>query len=135
MTVNTTDPNSLPALTSGIDLIEIDRIGATLDRFGPRFLNRVYTEREQQYCRGRIERLAGRFAVKEAVSKALGIGIRRIRWRDIEVLPNREGKPIVTLSGRAQEEAARRGIHGLEVSITHSRALAAATAVAFEDGL
>src|SRR5581483_11478409 len=108
-----------PRLVSGIDLIEIDRIGRTLERFGTRFLDRVYTPNEQRYCRGRVERLAGRFAVKEAVSKALGIGIRRIRWRDVEVLPNWEGKPLVTLSGRAAAEADRRGITGIEVSITH----------------
>ena len=120
-----------PQLSSGIDLIEINRIAATLDRFGDRFLNRVFTTNEQRYCRGRVERLAGRFAVKEAVSKALGIGIRRIRWRDIEVLPNLEGKPMVTLSGRALVEAGRRGVVGIDVSITHSRELAAATAVAW----
>jgi len=119
-------------LTSGIDLIEIERIAATVDRFGERFLNRVYTERELLYCRGRVERLAGRFAVKEAVSKALGIGIRRIRWRDVEVLPNWEGKPIVSLHGKARSEAERRHISGMEVSITHSRGMAAAMAVAFE---
>lgn len=124
--------SSLPGLTSGIDLIEIDRIARTLDRFGDRFLNRVYTERERQYCQGRVERLAGRFAVKEAVSKALGIGIRRIRWRDVEVLPNVEGKPLVHLHGRAAAEAERRGAVNLSVSITHSRGLAAAICVAFE---
>ncbi|HEV3310335.1 MAG TPA: holo-ACP synthase [Chloroflexota bacterium] len=116
-------------MATGVDLIEIERIEATLGRFGQRFLDRVYTPREQSYCRGRPERLAGRFAVKEAVSKVLGIGIRRIRWRDIEVLPNHEGKPEVFLHGSAESEADRRGIDQISVSITHSRSLAAAIAV------
>ena len=116
-------------LQTGIDLIEIERIAATIERFGQRFLNRIYTEREQLYCRGRSERLAGRFAVKEAVSKVLGIGIRRIRWRDIEVLPNHEGKPEVFLHGRAREVAEARRISGISVSITHSKTMAAAVAV------
>jgi holo-[acyl-carrier protein] synthase len=120
------------SLTTGIDLIEIDRIQATIDRFGRRFLDRIFTEREQRYCRGRVERLAGRFAVKEAVSKVLGIGIRRIRWRDIEVLPNREGKPEVYLHSKAETEAAKRGISEISVSITHSRMFAAAIAVGIQ---
>lgn len=116
-------------LESGIDLIEIDRVRATVERFGERFLGRVYTPRELAYCCGRVERLAGRFAVKESVSKVLGIGIRRIRWKDIEVLPNREGKPIVYLHGKAQQEAVRRSIQEISVSITHSKTVAAAIAV------
>ena len=123
---------STPGLVSGIDLIEIERVERTLNRFGDRFLNRVFTDLEQRYCRRRPERLAGRFAVKEAVSKALGIGIRSIRWRDIEVLPNREGKPIARLWGKAAAVAEQRRIGAVEVSITHSRAMAAATAVAFQ---
>lgn len=120
-------------LESGVDLIEIDRVGATINRFGERFLNRVYTESELAYCRGRVERLAGRFAVKESVSKVLGIGIRRIRWKDIEVLPNREGKPIVQLYGKALREAQLRNIGEISVSITHSKTLAAAIAVGVHD--
>lgn len=119
-------------LSTGIDLIEIPRIAATIDRYGQRFLDRVYTEREQLYCRGRAERLAGRFAVKEAVSKVLGVGIRRIRWRDIEVLPNREGKPEVVLHGKADAIAKMRSISGISVSITHSRDIAAAMAVGWQ---
>jgi len=117
---------------TGIDLIELERIEATVRRFEQRFLDRVYTEREQAYCRGRIERLAGRFAAKEAVSKVLGIGIRRIRWRDIEILPNREGKPEVYLFGRAKLGAESRSITHISVSITHSRGMAAAVAVGWE---
>jgi holo-[acyl-carrier protein] synthase len=106
---------------SGIDLIEIDRIAEAVTRWGDRFLQRVYTEREIAYCRGKPRRLAGRFAAKEAVSKALGVGIRTLRWRDIEVLPDSLGKPHVFVHGRAAEIAARRKITAFEVSITHSR--------------
>jgi holo-[acyl-carrier protein] synthase len=118
-------------LSSGIDLIEIERIAVTVRRFGQRFLDRIYTQRELAYCRGRTERLAGRFAAKEAVSKALGVGIRRLRWRDIEVLPNRAGKPEVYLYGKAAAAARFKGINGISVSITHSRTLAAAVAIGF----
>src|SRR5579885_3693290 len=102
----------------GVDIIEIDRVRQSVERFGPRFLDRVYTEAEQAYCRGRAPQLAGRFAAKEAVSKALGTGIRRIHWRNIEILPNRAGAPIVTLHGRAKQRAETLGLTGLEVSIS-----------------
>lgn len=115
--------------TTGIDLVEIDRVAGVLNKFGGRFLDRVYTQREQRYCGGRAERLAGRFAAKEAVSKALGIGIRRLSWRDIEVLPDEEGKPHVFLYGKASIGARVRGIKDIDVSITHSRVLASAVAV------
>ncbi|MXY36214.1 MAG: holo-[acyl-carrier-protein] synthase, partial [Dehalococcoidia bacterium] len=77
----------------GIDIIEIARVRAVLDRHGERFLRRVYTEDEVRHCRGRVPELAARFAAKEAVMKALGTGIRGVGWRDIEILPNRRGKP------------------------------------------
>ena len=99
-------------------------------RFGQRFLDRVYTEAEQAYCRGRAPQLAGRFAAKEAVSKALGTGIRRIHWRNIEVLPNRAGAPKVTLHGRARQRYEAMGLAGMEVSISHSRDNAVAIAIA-----
>src|SRR5579884_2231390 len=118
-------------LTTGVDVIEIERIGHTLERFGDRFLHRVYTQGEIEYCRGRVQSLAGRFAAKEAVSKALGIGMRRIRWRDIEILPDRRGKPNVYLHGRAATVASMQGITGVDVSITHSRSDAVAMVVAW----
>jgi holo-[acyl-carrier protein] synthase len=116
-------------LTSGIDVIEIERIAHAVDRWGDRFLHRIYTEREIAYCRGRAQRLAGRFASKEAASKALGVGVRHIRWRDIEVLPDRRGKPHVYLHGRAAEIASHLGLDGFEVSITHSRTDAVAVVI------
>jgi holo-[acyl-carrier protein] synthase len=120
-------------LTTGIDVIEIERIAAARDRWGQRFLNRVYTDREQAYCRDKAQRLAGRFAAKEAVSKALGVGIRHLRWRDIEILPNPRGKPEVHLHGRAADVARRMNLDHFEVSITHSRTDAIVVVVAWSE--
>src|SRR5947209_17146474 len=111
----------ITSLSTGIDVIEIARIARTYERFGERFLKRVYTPAEVTYCRGKVRRLAGRFAAKEAVSKALGIGIRRISWRDIEILPDSLGKPHVHLHGRAAEVARVQRFAGFDVSITHSQ--------------
>jgi holo-[acyl-carrier protein] synthase len=118
-------------VTTGVDVIEIERIGDAVTRWGERFLNRVYTQGEIDYCRGRTQSLAGRFAAKEAVSKALGIGIRKIHWRDIEILPDPRGKPQVFLHGRAASVASMQGISGMDVSITHSRSDAVAMVVAW----
>jgi holo-[acyl-carrier protein] synthase len=118
-------------LTTGVDVIEIERIADAVDRWGDRFLHRVYSEGEIAYCRGRAQSLAGRFAAKEAVSKALGIGMRKIRWRDIEILPDPRGKPVVQLHGRAASAAGRQGITAMDVSITHSRRDAVAMVVAW----
>jgi holo-[acyl-carrier protein] synthase len=118
-------------LTTGIDLIEIDRIEAAVSRWGDRFLHRIYTDGEIAYCRGRVQSLAGRFAAKEAVSKALGIGIRSIHWKDIEILPDRRGKPHVTLHGKAATVAETQGLRGFDISITHSRSDAGAFVVAW----
>ena len=117
------------SLSTGIDVIEIERIAQARNRWGDRFLHRIYTERELAYCRDRPQRLAGRFASKEATSKVLGIGVRHIRWRDIEVLPDRRGKPHVFLHGRAAEIASHMGFSGFDVSITHSRTDAVAVVV------
>ncbi len=119
---------------SGVDAAEIPRIAAALDRWGQRFLDRVYTPAEQRYCRGRAERLAGRFAAKEAVSKALGTGIRTLRWRDIEVLPDRRGRPTVYLYGKAAARARGMGATWLSVSITHTDTLAIAFVIARING-
>lgn len=117
--------------TSGIDVIEIERIAHALDRWGDRFLHRIYTEREVAYCVGKPRRFAGRFAAKEATSKALGIGIRYIHWRDIEILPDPRGKPQIHLHARASEVARLQGLTGFEVSITHSRTDAVAMVIAW----
>ena len=117
-------------VVTGVDVIEIARIASARDRWGNRFLKRVYTEKELAYCGDKAQRLAGRFAAKEAVSKALGVGIRVLRWTDIEVLPDRRGKPCVTLYGRAAAAAGKAGLFDFDVSITHSRSDAVAFVVA-----
>ena len=91
---------------SGVDLIEIERFQRVLDRHGDRFLRRCFTDREVDYCRGRVHELAVRFAGKEATMKALGTGVRGISWREIEILANARGKPVVVLHGRALARAA-----------------------------
>ncbi len=124
------DPMREGAIAVGIDVIEIARIQRTFDDFGERFLNRVYTERERERYRGRVNELAARFAAKEATSKALGTGIVGIRWREMEVLPNRWGKPVLILHGRAAERARHLGLTDFSVSLTHSRTDAMAFVVA-----
>ena len=114
----------------GVDLIEIDRIAAALERFGSRFLERVYTEGEVAYCRGRAPQLAARFAAKEAVMKALGTGTRGVSWRDVEVTRKRTGEPQIALHGRADARARALGVDRLALSLSHSRAYAVASVVA-----
>ena len=113
----------------GVDVIEIERVEAALARFGERFLRRVYTAEEAAFCRGRVHELAARFAAKEAVMKALGTGARGVAWREIEVLPNHRGKPLVYLYGRARARAEGIGLAGLDVSMSHSREYAVAFVV------
>lgn len=113
----------------GIDIIEIDRVADVIQRHGDRFLNRVYTPDEIAHCRGRISELAARFAAKEAVMKALGTGIRGVGWKDIEILPNRRGKPLVFLYGRGAKRAEHIELRGLEISLTHSKEYAIASVV------
>lgn len=114
----------------GVDLIDIDRIVAVLDRFPDRFRSRVLTEPEQRYCGRKVERIAGRWAAKEAISKVLGLGVRGVGWREIEILPNRAGAPQVILHARAARRAASMGLDEVTVSISHERRMAVAVAVA-----
>jgi holo-[acyl-carrier protein] synthase len=114
----------------GIDLIDIDRIAQALARHPQRFRRRILTEREDRYCGERVERIAGRWAAKEAVSKVLGLGVRGVGWREIEVLPNYAGQPQVLLHGRAAARAARLGTGEVTVSISHERRMAVAVAIA-----
>jgi holo-[acyl-carrier protein] synthase len=124
------DPDRCGSVAVGIDAIEIERIQRALDQFGERFLRRVFTERERERYRGRVSELAVRFAAKEATSKALGTGIRGIRWREMEVLSNGRGKPILVLHGQAAERAARLGLESFDISLTHTRSDALAFVVA-----
>lgn len=113
-----------------MDLIDIDRIVAVLERFPDRFRTRVLTEHEQRYCGRKVERIAGRWAAKEAISKVLGLGVRGVGWREIEILPNRAGAPQVTLHARAANRAEAMGLDEVTVSISHERRMAVAVAVA-----
>jgi holo-[acyl-carrier protein] synthase len=118
---------------TGIDLIEIERIQHSIDRFGERFLNRVYTEGEQAYCLGKrlaAESFAARFAAKEAAAKALGTGISHgVSWLEIEVVREPSGRPTLRFHGRAAERAARMSVARAAVSLTHTKELAMASVV------
>jgi holo-[acyl-carrier protein] synthase len=113
----------------GTDIIEIARIRRTIKRWGERFLNRVYTPAELDLYDRRPHSLAAFFAGKEAVMKVLGTGAREIAWREIEVLHYPNGKPYVKLHDRAQIEAAKLGIKEIDISLSHSREYATATAI------
>src|SRR5215218_4228746 len=112
----------------GIDIIKIERIAAALKRFGDRFPNRVLTESEQRYVRNRPQNFAGRWAAKEAVSKVLGLGVRGVGWRDIEIARLPTGQPSVRLHGRAAQRAEQLGMGRIAVSITHEAEYAVAIA-------
>ena len=115
-------------------MIDIKRIERALRRWGPRFEHRIFTSSELDYCRGRLPELAARFAGKEAVSKALGTGLRGIAWRDIEILPDRRGKPEVHLRGRARDRAEALGLKSFAISLSHTADLAVAFVVASPAG-
>jgi len=112
----------------GLDIIRVDRIRGALERFGDRFVDRVLTPAEARYVRGRPETFAGRWAAKEAVSKVLGLGVRGIGWRDIEIERLPTGQPAVRLHGRAAVRADQLGLERVAVSITHEREYALAVA-------
>jgi holo-[acyl-carrier protein] synthase len=118
---------------SGIDLVEIDRIQHSMDRFGQRFLDRVYTDAEQAYCqrkRKSAESFAARFAAKEAGAKALGTGISRgVNWLEIEVARAPGGRPTLVFHGRAAQIAARLNVTRAALSITHTGTLSMASVV------
>jgi holo-[acyl-carrier protein] synthase len=120
-------------LGTGVDLAEVDRIRASIQRYGERFTGRVFTEREAAYAErkaNKYERYAARFAAKEAGMKALGTGWSGgIRWRDLEVTNLPSGRPTLTLHGAAHEVAARLGVRAVHLSLTHTSALALASVV------
>lgn len=123
------------ALSVGVDLIELDRIEGAVRRYGLRFLQRVYTSREIARYRERLPELAARFAAKEAVSKALGVGLRHISphgigWQEVEVLSDPLGKPLLHLSGRARQLAEEQDLSEWAISLSHDRDHAVAFVVA-----
>jgi len=113
----------------GIDLIEIKRIESAVKQWDKRFLNRVYTEAELKICQGRIASLAAHFAGKEAIMKVLGTGVKGIGWREIEILPNTEGKPLVQLYGKARERAKKLNLSEFSISLSDTKQYAIATAI------
>jgi phosphopantetheine--protein transferase-like protein len=121
---------AVPAGTTelGIDIINVARIRAALERFGARFSARVLTPAEQRYVRDRPETLAGRWAAKEAVSKVLGLGVRGIGWREIEIERLPTGQPAVRLHGRAERRAEQLQMERIAVSISHESDYAVAIA-------
>jgi holo-[acyl-carrier protein] synthase len=114
----------------GTDIIEVDRIRQAIDRHGQHFLNRLFTENEQAYCLKFPDvatHFAGRFAAKEAIAKAFGLGFgNSLSWKDMEILPNSLGRPIVHLSPRIKKEFLHFHLH---ISISHTQTYAIAFAV------
>ena len=122
-------------LGMGSDLIEIGRIAESIERYGERFLQRVFTAGEIAFCERKLkhaaESFAARFAAKEAAAKALGTGISRgITWREIEVRREPGERPMLFLSGRASERAEAMGVRRMHLTLTHSRDLAMAVVLA-----
>jgi holo-[acyl-carrier protein] synthase len=117
-------------LRTGVDLIEIGRIREVARRHGRRYLDRIYTPAELAQSQQRPEYLAGRFAAKEAVAKALGTGIGEVGWKEIEVLGDEEHAPVLTLTGAARRKAEDLGLSTWSLSISHGTDQALAFAVA-----
>ena len=118
---------------TGIDVIEVPRVAASIERFGRRFLNRVFTESEIRYCdskANRTERYAARFAAKEAGMKALGTGWSHgVRWRDVEVRRQPGGRPTLAFHGKAAEIASQMNVTNIALSLTHTAAEALAQVI------
>ena len=117
----------------GIDLVEISRVERLIEKWGDRFLQKVFTDRERSYCeknRCAASSFAARFAAKEALLKMLGTGLRQgIKWHDVEVYNNQLGKPEVTLKGRAHKIAAQKQIETIHISLSHEKKYAVAQVI------
>ncbi len=117
----------------GYDMVEVSRIETVMSRWGKRFENRVFTARELEYCKSKkncCQRLACRFAAKEAVLKALGIGWQfGLAWTDIEITNNELGKPNITLKGKAKEVSISLGVREIFVSMTNTKDYGAAQVI------
>jgi holo-[acyl-carrier protein] synthase len=119
----------------GVDIIEVGRVRKVFEKHGERFLRRIFTEREVQQCRGKATRLAGRFAAKEAISKALGTGLHGVAWREMEIVQLRSGRPTVTLYGNAKRRAELLGLSAFDVSIADLKEFSIAVALAVQASL
>ncbi len=113
-------------ITVGVDIIEIYRIKQAVSNWQHSFLSRIYTEVELKHCHNLASSLAARFAAKEAVMKALGTGARGLSWRDIEVISNNNGTPLVQLYGKALDKAREIGITEFSISLSHNKQYAIA---------
>jgi len=123
-------------LGTGVDICEVRRIGASIVRFGDRFLERVFTKEEIRYCKSKknsVERFAARFAAKEAAMKALGTGATRgVTWTSIEVGHAAGGRPILRFQGTTAQIAQQHGVRRISLSLTHTETQAMAMVI-FED--
>jgi holo-[acyl-carrier protein] synthase len=117
-------------LATGVDLVEIQRLEAAIQRHGDRFLQRIFTNQELQEVKGSLPSLAARFAAKEAVAKALGTGIGAVNWREIEVLRGAERQPVLHLHGEADRLAGQLGLRCWSLSLSHTFTHAVAMVVA-----
>lgn len=117
-------------LSSGVDLIEIERVRDAIARHGDQFLDRVFTEGEVKACGGRAESLAARFTAKEAVAKALGTGIGTVGWKEIEVVGDENRAPALKLSGAAERLSREKGLQSWSLSLSHTHSHAIAFVVA-----
>lgn len=117
----------------GVDIAEVARVKAVIERRGELFLRRVYTAKEREYCeqfRNKYERYAGRFAAKEAAMKALGTGWSRgVRWLDVEVVRQHGGRPTIALAGQAKKIAEEMAVRRIALSITHTESQALAQVI------
>jgi holo-[acyl-carrier protein] synthase len=123
-------PKIKTMLATGVDIIEIERIERSINRFGDKMRNRIFTSQEQAYCAGKLTSLAGRYAIKEAVSKALGTGIGDVNFTDIEVVNDARGKPTLFLHNNAKTLASQQGLTQWSISISHTTTHAIGFAVA-----
>ncbi len=118
---------------TGVDIAEVPRIAASIERFGQRFLKRVYTPGEIRYCEPKAnaaERFAARFAAKEAAMKAIGTGLRGgVTWQDFEVVREPGGRPGLAFSGKAQQVARQMGVRRVHLSLSHTADLAIANVI------
>ena len=118
---------------TGVDIVEVERVAAAIERFGQRFLRRIFTEAEIRYCdskKNRMERYAARFAAKEAAFKALGTGWNRgVAWREAEVGHAPGGRPTLSFTGAAAKHAQRLGVKRASLSLSHTKNLAVAQVI------
>ncbi len=120
-------------LSSGVDMIEVSRMARGIERHGERFYKRFFTQQERDYCNGRMTSLAGRFAIKEAVGKAMGTGIGDIEWTEVEIVCDTRGKPHLVLHDKAKKLAAKLGLTQWSISLSHTDTHAIGFVVAMGD--